>query len=192
MKKMTLFICSLLSLCPDWPHQFLTMHTPKNFDQLLFFVIMYQHAKNQFIYSICSFFKHSQFWPSHHQTGYTHFWQCSPPKISNHLLICLKMYQHAKNQLVSSVLFWDTVNFSIQGSDWPHSFLVMPHQKILNQLLIFVNLYQNAKKWGCLIDLLWTNAWFKNLAIWMAESILVFVSGITFFLNRRFVQEHSK
>ena len=48
-------------LWPDWPHPFLTMHTQKDFDQLLIFVIIYQHAKNQFIYSICPFFKYSQF-----------------------------------------------------------------------------------------------------------------------------------
>ena len=47
----------------------------------------------------------------------------------------------ANNQLVPSVLSWDTVNVRVQRPDWPHSFLTMPYQK----LLIFVNLYQHAK-----------------------------------------------
>ena len=34
---------------PDWPHPFLTMPTQKTFDQLLIFVNLYQHAKNQAI-----------------------------------------------------------------------------------------------------------------------------------------------
>ena len=66
-------------------------------------------------------------------------------KIFNHLLICAKLYQHAKNQLVPSVRSWDTVNFRVQRPDWPHSFVTMPHQKLFNQLLIFGNLYQHAK-----------------------------------------------
>ena len=41
------------------PHLFLTIHTQKILDQLFIFVIMYQHAKNLFIFSICSFFKYS-------------------------------------------------------------------------------------------------------------------------------------
>ena len=57
--------------------------------------------------------------------------------------LCVKLYQHAKNQLVPSVLSRDTVNFRVQRPDWPHSFLTMPHQKLFNQLLIFVNLYQH-------------------------------------------------
>ena len=47
-------------LWPEWPHPFLTIPTQKIFDQVLIFVIMYQHAKNQFIYSTCSFFRYSQ------------------------------------------------------------------------------------------------------------------------------------
>ena len=36
-----------------------------------------------------------------------------------------------------------------------------PTKNVFNQLLIFVNLDQ---QWGCFIDLLWRNAWFKNPA----------------------------
>ena len=36
-------------LWPDWPYPFLTTPTQQIFDQLLIFVNLYQHAKNQFI-----------------------------------------------------------------------------------------------------------------------------------------------
>ena len=39
---------------PDWPHQFLTMPNQKNFDQLLIFVNLCQHAKNEAVSSTCS------------------------------------------------------------------------------------------------------------------------------------------
>ena len=41
-------------LWPGWPHQSLTMPTPKFFDQLLIYVNLYQHVKNQAISLICS------------------------------------------------------------------------------------------------------------------------------------------
>ena len=53
----------------------------------------------------------------------------------------------------------------------------MPNQKIFGQLLIFVSLYYHAKKWACFIDLFWRNSWFKNPAIWLAESIFAYVLG---------------
>ena len=37
-------------LWPDWPHPFLTMSTQKKFDELLIYVNLYQHAKNQAFY----------------------------------------------------------------------------------------------------------------------------------------------
>ena len=38
----------------DWQHPFLTMPNQKIFDQLLVFVNLYQHAKNETVSSICS------------------------------------------------------------------------------------------------------------------------------------------
>ena len=43
----------------------------------------------------------------------------STPKIFNQLLICMNLYQHAKNQLDPSVHSYDTVNFRIQRPEWP-------------------------------------------------------------------------
>ena len=39
---------------PDWAHPFLTIPTKKYFDQLLIYVNLYQHTKNQAISLICS------------------------------------------------------------------------------------------------------------------------------------------
>ena len=47
---------------PDSSHPFLTMRTQKILNQRLKFVIMYQHAKNQLMNSIYSFFRYNQFW----------------------------------------------------------------------------------------------------------------------------------
>ena len=41
-------------------------------------------------------------------------------------------------------------------------------------------------------NLLWRNSSFRNYAIWLAESILAYISGTRFFPNIGFVQEHSK
>ena len=103
--------------------------------------------------------------PSVHSSDAVNFWVPSSdwphpfltmftPKIFNHLLICVKLYQHAKNQLVPSVLSWDTINFRFQRPDWPHSFLTMPHQKLFNRL--FVNLYQYAKN-EAVLSICWIN-----------------------------------
>ena len=50
-----------------------------------------------------------------------------------------------KNQLISSVHSWDTVNFRVQRPHWPYPVLNMPNQKIFNQLLTLANLYQHSK-----------------------------------------------
>ena len=92
---------------------------------------------------------------SHHRSSQTHFWPWWHHS-------CVKLYQHAKNQFVPSVLFWDTVSFMLQRS---LSFFTMPHQKLFNQFLIYVSFVSTYKKWGCFIDLFWRNAWFKNPAV---------------------------
>ena len=57
----------------------------------------------------------------------------------------MKLYQHAKNQLIPSARSSDTVNFRVQRPDWRYTFLNMPNQNIFYQLLIFLSLYQHAK-----------------------------------------------
>ena len=57
----------------------------------------------------------------------------------------MNLYQHAKNQLISSIHSSDTVNFRVLGSHWPHLYFDHTQPKMFEQLLIFVNLYHNAK-----------------------------------------------
>ena len=128
---------------PDWQHPYLTMLTQNIFDKLLISVIMYQHAKNQFIPSV-SIFRYSQFsrcitWLATPIFDHVH------PKNVQSTLRCVKLYQYAKNHLVPSFLSWDTINFRVSRPDWWHSILTIPCQKLFNQLLIFVNLYQHGK-----------------------------------------------
>ena len=79
---------------------------------------------------------------------------------------------------VPSVLSWATVNFRFQRPDWRHSFLTMPHQGLSSQLLMFVNLHQHAKNEA--VSLIWSGERL-DLAIWMAEGILAYILGRTFF-----------
>ena len=82
------------------PFFFLTMPTQKMFDQLLIFVNLDQHAKNQLFYlfipQIVNFGVPSRDWPHPDLTK-------PSPKIFNHLLICMNLYQHVKNLLIPSV-----------------------------------------------------------------------------------------
>ena len=103
------------------------------------------------------------------------------PKIFNHLLICINLYQHAKNQLILFIHSWDTVSFRVPRPYWPHLFLTVPNQKMFIQLLIFVNFYQYAKKWGYLLDFFWKNSWFKNPSTWLVDRTLAIISGTRFF-----------
>ena len=111
---------------------------------------MYQHAKNQFIYSICSFSDTVNFrvplpdWPHQFLAMFTHkIFNVHPKNFKSSFNLCEIV--PACKKLVQSVLSWDTVKFRFQRPDWPHSFFTIPHQKLFNQLLIFVNLYQHAK-----------------------------------------------
>ena len=161
----------------------------KFFDQLLIFVIMYQHAKNQCNPSVHSsdrvnFRVWSPDWPHPFLTMLTQ-------KIFNQFLICVKLYQHAKNQFTLSLHSWNKISFRVQRPDWSHPFLTMHNQTFFDQLSIYKNLFQHAKNED-FIDLFWRNGWFKNPAIWIIESILAYISGKKSFPNRGFVQEHRK
>ena len=54
------------------------------------------------------------------------------------------------------------------------------NQNIFNHYLIFVKLYQRGKS-GNFMNLFWRNSSSENPAIWLAESILAYISKITFF-----------
>ena len=99
----------------------------------------YQHSKN-WLHPFLTMFNQKHFW-----SAFNVWWSCI-----NMQKICLYIpFVHSsdtlnfrvpsKNQLVSSVRSWDTVNFRVQRPEWPHSFLTTPHQKRFNQLLILGN-----------------------------------------------------
>ena len=73
----------------------------------------------------------------------THFWLCLPKKFFDQLLNFVNLYQHAKNQFISSVHSSDTVNFRVPWPDWPRPFLTMPTQKY--HFLLYVGFFQPAK-----------------------------------------------
>ena len=186
MQKINLFhpsifvIQSILECSDRTNHTHIWPWTPqKFFDQLLIFLNPYQNAKNQFIQSV-------------HSSDTVNFRVLSPdwphpslimptPKILNHLLICVNLCQHPKNQLIPSVHSWDTVNFKVLRPDWPHLFLTMPDQKDFRSTFNFCEFVSTCKILGCFIHLYWRNGWFKNPAIWLAESILAYIS------RRRFI-----
>ena len=59
---------------------------------------------------------------SHHQTGHTYFWPCSPQKFSISFNLC-EIVPACKKSIV---------NFIVQRPDWPHPSLTMPHQNHFN------------------------------------------------------------
>ena len=90
------------------------------------------------------------------------------PKIIEQIFSFPDLYQHAENQFILSVNFWDTVNFKVLSPQWPDLFLTMNTPKIFKaplnfcrsvstckktvilsvhskHLLISINLYQHAK-----------------------------------------------
>ena len=70
-------------LWPDWPHQFLTTPTPKFFDQLLLYVNLYQHLKNQAILLMVDWKTQQSdwlrtFWPISQEQKFSQKWDlCS-------------------------------------------------------------------------------------------------------------------
>ena len=65
---------------------------PKKINQLLIFVNLYQHTKNQLFYPFI--FQIQSILESHDQNGYSHFWPSPPPEFSitfKFVLICTSM-----------------------------------------------------------------------------------------------------
>ena len=80
---------------------------------------------------------------SHH---HTRFFILSSQNIFNYLLICVNLYQHAKNQVSPSVHSWDTQSiwspeiWLATAIFWP-----CPTKTLYEQLSIFMNLHLHAK-----------------------------------------------
>ena len=116
-----------------------------------------------------------------------HFWPWPHPFLGEIVPACKKtsLFYH-----ISSLLRYST----FYSPETRLAMLIFNHAplKTFQSTFIFCKFVSTNKKWGCFIDLLWRNAWFKNPVIWMAESILAYISGTKFFPNRSFVKEHSK
>ena len=78
------YTVSFRVMWPSWPHPSLTMHNPQFFDQLLIYVNLYQHVKNQAISLICSGDKVDKkilqsdwlraFWPISQEQTFSQIW----------------------------------------------------------------------------------------------------------------------
>ena len=150
-------------------------------------MILYQHAKNQFI-------------PSPYLSVRVNFRVRSPdwlhpflpmptPNIFNYLLICINLYQHAKHQLIPPVHSWDRVLESGNWIDQTHH-LTMPNQNVFEQNFSFCDCDQHTKNE---VVLSICSREIVELKILQCERLhFVFISGTRIFQNIGFVQEHSK
>ena len=87
------------------------------------------------------------------------------PKIFSHLLICMNLYQHAKNSYFHQFILEMQSILEFQYYIGHAHFWQCLTKKIFYKLLIFVNLYQHAKKGGYFIDLCRNTANNINLII---------------------------
>ena len=120
------------------PRPFLTTPTQKSLNQLLAFLNLYWHAKNQFTPSVHLWDK---VWPR----PFTPIFEHTHPISFYQLLIFVNLYQHASNQFIPSAHSTNTINFIILLHDWLHPFLTMSTSNIFSHLLICINLYQHTK-----------------------------------------------
>ena len=110
-KKSLYSICSFLSSVTRPATSIFDYAHPKKFSSAFNFCdYVSACTKSVFLFVHSSDTVPSPDWPHLFLTMLT-------PKIFNHLLICVKLYQHAKNQLITSVLPWDTVSFTVQRPD---------------------------------------------------------------------------
>ena len=93
------------------------------------------------------------------------------------------MKLHAQNQLYTSFSFW---NLKVL-IDSRHAWVSLPHsRKITLSVCSFNRCEHTCKKITLLCKVVFEILKFKNLAIWLAESIFVFNSRTRLFPNIRF------
>ena len=127
----------------------------------------------------------------HELNDHTHFWPRPPKNHWNNFLlswICTTM------QKISSfhqfILEIQPILESRDQTGHTHSGHANP--KFFWSTFNSYEFASTYKKSGYFIDLFWRYGWLKNPAIWLAENILVHISGTRIFPNMGFVQEHSK
>ena len=103
---------------------------------------------------------------------------CSATRFFPKLVIYL--YQHEKNQLISSSHSWDAADFGVSRLNKPHPFLSNTLQKLLKQFLNFLNFYQHTK--NQLIPLIpsWDTANFSALKAEWSHPFLTTTKPIFF------------
>ena len=116
---------------------------------------------------------------SHHQSGQTHFWTClfftmTTPILCEIVPACKKInyFDQFFLEIQSILESRDQIGYN---HFWPCPPITF--QSIFN----FCEFISTYKKWGCFIDLLWRNAWFKTPTIWMIGRILAYISETKFF-----------
>ena len=106
------------------------------------------------------------------------------PKLHDQFIALL--YLHAKNQLYTSISFWDIkvlkASLGMPGHTWQHP------PEILSSICSFNRYVPTCKKF--ITPIVFEILKFKNLAIWLAESIFAFTSRTLFFQNMQFQQNH--
>ena len=113
--------------------------------------------------------------------GHTLIFDHAHQKPFNQLLTFVNLYQHIKNEAVSSICSGEMLDLKIPQSEWLRAFWPVSQEQSFSQI---ENLYRKTtnninfseKIW----DELWRNAWVKNSTIWMAEGTLACISGTTF------------
>ena len=114
------------------------------------------------------------------------------PKSLKQLLAFLNLHQHAKNQFFLSVHSRDTVYFRDPWDQTGHTHIWPCPTKRFRSTFNYHEFVSTLKKSDFFIDLLWRYRWFKNLTIWLTESILAYISETRVFSNMRFVHKLSK
>ena len=113
-----------------WPYPFLTMPTPIFFNQLLFFMKLYQLAKKTgfliILFYRYSWFKNPVIWLAKRILAHI-----SRIRFFPKLLAFLNLYQHEKNELIWSIHYWDTADFRVSRPKNPHPFSTNTMQKLL-------------------------------------------------------------
>ena len=75
-------------------------------------------------------------------------------------------------KIISFHLFvFEIQTFSEFHDQCPHTFLTMLTQKVFHQFLYFDEFEMTCKRWSYFIILFQRYSWFKNPAIWLAETL---------------------
>ena len=100
----------------------------------------------------------------------------------------LNLYQHIKNQVISPINPWDTVDFRVPRPKRLRPILTNTIQKLLKQLLTFLNFYQHTKNQFNPLILSWDTTSFSVLRPeqpypFLTKPTLIFFSQLLLSMN---------